>query len=62
MVRTETENSEEVNGAKKVPPGEALAIAVTVAETRQLQNIHVTLSGVVTQDTNPHQPTFHIIV
>ena len=41
MVRPETKTSEEVDGAKEIPLGEAMVIAVTVAETRQLQNMHL---------------------
>ena len=38
MIRTGTKNTEEVDGAKEISPVETTAIAVTVAETQQLQN------------------------
>ena len=41
MVRTGTQTPEEVDRAKEVPAAEALTIALTVAETRQLQNIYL---------------------
>ena len=41
MVRTGTKTPEEVDGAKKVPAVEAVAIAITFAETRRLQIMHL---------------------
>ena len=41
MSRTGNKTPEEVNGVKEVPPAEAAAIAVTVAETQWLQNMHL---------------------
>ena len=41
MVRTRAKTPEEVNKVKEVPPAEAAAIALTVAKTQQLQNMHL---------------------
>ena len=41
MVRTGTKTLEKMDGAKEAPTAEAAAIAVTVAETRRLQNMHL---------------------
>ena len=41
MVRTGTRSLEEEDGAKEDPVSVAVAIAVTVAETTRLQNIHL---------------------
>ena len=41
MVRTNTKFPEQVEGAKEVLQAKAAVIAVTVAETQQLQNIHL---------------------
>ena len=41
MVRTRTRSPEEMDGAKEDPAVVAGAIAMTVAETTRLQNIHL---------------------
>ena len=41
MVRIGTRSPEEVDGAEEDPAAVAMVIAVTVAETTQLQNIHL---------------------
>ena len=41
MVRTGTRSPEELDGDEEHPTAVAVAIAVTVAETTQLQNIHL---------------------
>ena len=41
MVRTGTKTPEVMDGAKEVPLAKAATIAVTVAETQQLQNMHL---------------------
>ena len=41
MVRTRTITLEEVDGAEETPAAEAAAIAVTIAETSRLQNMHL---------------------
>ena len=41
MIRTRTKTPEKVDGAKEIPATEATVIAVTVAETKQSQNVRL---------------------